>query len=154
MTNWKIWKTIATGTYSNHKKLLAAIMSGGYGRTFRTDDIVTKTKLAKHPVPLELVRIAILELGIRHSSNYAEIREAGLARGLSLLPYETVPQLRLQYDEQPLSETVYVATKTVSLKGYRRAIFGVKHDDLGKRMIPIDARTYFKPTDVFVFAKK
>ncbi len=73
--------------------------------------------------------------------------------GLDLCPPEIGPELRLQYDNQPAGERVYVAMKPIAAKDGEPRIFVVEHSPAGLSLDAARARPddQWAAKDLFVF---
>ena len=73
--------------------------------------------------------------------------------GLCLCLAEVGPQFRLQYEDQPLHERLYVAMKPIATSDGEPRIFVLAHKDDGLSLdaIPARAYDYWDPNDKFVF---
>lgn len=73
--------------------------------------------------------------------------------GLDLCPPQTGPDLRLQYDDQPLGERIYVAMKPIPSSDGEPRIFVVEHCSNGTSLDAARARPDDEwPSDaIFVF---
>ena len=79
----------------------------------------------------DLVEVSVAALGFNRSTRYDQICARAKELGLELCPAEVGPQLRLQYQEQPLGEYLVVAMKAINdLDGDPR-VFAVSRDGAG-----------------------
>lgn len=154
MVTFTMWRLVKSTVIKKQKELYKLLKAKGCTKTFRTDDIVEKTKLTLQGKEVPLYRVTVAELGLKFTSSYWEIREAAKQLGFELIPLELLVQLRLDYEDQPIDEVIFAGTKTFSFKGCRRAIFGIKHDHLGKRFCIEDIKnSSFSPKTTFVFTR-
>ncbi|OGN00615.1 MAG: hypothetical protein A3B91_02260 [Candidatus Yanofskybacteria bacterium RIFCSPHIGHO2_02_FULL_41_29] len=77
---------------------------------------------------LELVRLTVKDLGFSNSATTQEIFDKAKTLGLDLCPAEVGPNLRLQYENQPLGEWVYVAMKPITDSGGNPRVFNLVRD--------------------------
>ena len=88
-----------------------------------------------------------------------DILKKGQEMGLQLCPAEVGPQLRLQYDDQPRDESLFIAMKPINLNGWDK-IFSVVHNknisDYFKRLDALGATpqySFYNLDSKFVFIK-
>jgi hypothetical protein len=72
---------------------------------------------------------------------------------MDLCPLEVGPELRLQYDNQPTGERVYVAMKPITASDGEPRIFVVEHTPAGLSLDAARARPddRWAPEDLFLF---
>jgi hypothetical protein len=77
----------------------------------------------------------------------------GAELGLELCPSDLGPHLRLQYTDQPMGETMYVAMKPITTLDGEPRIFVVAHNTGGLSLDAVRARhdDRWAPDDIFVF---
>jgi len=62
---------------------------------------------------IELVEMSVATLGFKKGARYDKICKRAIELGLQLCPAEVGPQLRLQYQNQPKSETLHIAMRAI-----------------------------------------
>lgn len=119
---------------------------------------------------VETVRLRIADLGFPEGALTREILGSeddrdvfgnsapftggrGRQLGLDLCPSDVGPQLRLDYDNQPVGERVHVAMKPITTADGEPRIFVVANDSAGLSLDAARARPDDKwaPDDTFVF---
>ena len=80
---------------------------------------------------LELVRLTVKDLGFPNGATTQEIFDKAKTFGLDLCPAEVGPQLRLQYEDQPLGEWLYIAMKQITDSGGGPLVFCLVRDGDG-----------------------
>lgn len=68
----------------------------------------------KNSEKIELVRLKVKDLGFPRGATTQEIYQKAKDLGLALCPPEVGPQLRLQYEDQPLGEYIFIAMKQIT----------------------------------------
>ena len=82
---------------------------------------VTSTK----EVEVDLVNISVAELGFPNGATRKEIYRKAKELGLELCPAEVGPQLRLQYQNQPMNEWLLIGMEPITGSGGYLDVFGV-----------------------------
>lgn len=144
------WKTINLGGTTTEKLLTAiecpdkasdkeANEVGGYAR-----DITTKKTfiIAKSPEKIDLVILTPRDLGFTENPRTdAFLTKEFLAKWsaenlagcvIELCPPEVGPQLRLQYQDQPLGEVLWIAMERIAGSDGHSRVFNVKCNDDGE----------------------
>jgi len=104
-------------------------------------------------VTVHLVRISVAQLGFLVGASYSAICDRARQFGLELCPLIVAPQLRLHYLDQPLGETLIVATMPLKDDGGR--LFGVYCDEMGNNLrLTQGGIGHFISTTEFVFMLK
>lgn len=108
-----IWKTIKLGTGLKTKDDFCKAFEKGsifYDQPAIQDMLGSESfRVATAETEIDLVIITGLELGLVGKASLSQILKAGRRIGLQPCPPEVGPQGRLQYLDQPKSETVFVA---------------------------------------------
>lgn len=69
---------------------------------------------------IDLVVVSVESLGFPNGAEYSQIKNRAQELGFQLAPAELGPQLRLQYDDQPNDESLYIGMKEIG-----KSIFNV-----------------------------
>ena len=80
---------------------------------------------------LTLIRLTVADLGFRTGATTDQIYERAQELGLDLCPADAGPHYRLQYQNQPLGEWIYMGMKQITDSGGRPSVFRLEHDDDG-----------------------
>jgi len=130
--------------------------------------------VAKQPdwatIEVRLVRLRVAELGFPDGATTSEIIGTqhdtdqhghpapftggkGAQLGLRLCPPQVGPECRLEYNDQPPEERLYVAMKPISSSDGEPRIFVLEHNADGMSLDAVRARPddKWQPTDLFIF---
>jgi hypothetical protein len=151
--DWKPWRTIILGQHANNQALFNALRKSGYTNYLWTDDIINKLQVVHEPRIKELYLVSPRDLGITYGCDYPDLRTEAMRVGFKVVPTETVGQLRLDYNDQPVDERIHVGTVTFPFKGRRRAIFCLVHTNQGKQITIREPGEYYQPDEKFVFCR-
>lgn len=113
-------------------------------------------KPAKKKEKLSLVVLSVADLGFPQGATRQEIYDQAQKLGLEIVPVETGPQLRLQYEDQPMGEYLLVGSEPLTASSGNLRVFRVGHDDVGRWLdscigLPDDR---WDSDDRWVFARK
>jgi len=104
------------------------------------DDLMRRVYISKQPLSVSLARITCKQLGLENEYVARElVYEKAIAAGLKPCPGEVGPQLRLQYLDQPVGETIYVGMEPVISSNDYPGIFVVQRGSAPKGMSPLDS---------------
>ncbi len=112
-----IWKTIRLGTgLKTADDFRHALKRAGNRIGDWANDILGKRAftVATKETEVDLVKVTVAELGFKDGATYRDICQRAKELGLDLCPAEVGPQLRLQYQDQPLSEWLIIAMESIS----------------------------------------
>lgn len=114
---FSVWKTVTLGTglltADPFRQAITQVRN-------RISDWADRTlgrpafTVATQEIELDLVNVSALELGFTQSTTRREIYARAIERGLELCPAEVGPQLRLQYQDQPLHEWLLVGMEPIA----------------------------------------
>ncbi|MAZ40941.1 hypothetical protein CL654_02395 [bacterium] len=159
MKDFKIWKTIELGTHKNINDLETAIQKSKMIIGSWAKDVLYSKEfiLSNNKTSLDLFRITPKELGYPTGVTTEVIYNKIFDFGLSLCPLEVGPQLRLQYKNQPLLESLQIGMRQQEdTKGYKSE-FRVVHAVDGKLWLAGDHKhkdNFWDPDEYFIFCKK
>jgi hypothetical protein len=114
----QIWKTITVGGYKGVNALREAmetapcpIWIGDWA-----DEVLGRPAFPfnKTPFEVDLVVLAVFELGFGHQGSLNDIHARAITLGFELCPAEVGPALRLGYMDQPLGEFLHIAMTPVA----------------------------------------
>lgn len=111
-----IWKTIKLGTgLKVAEDFRHALSDGGFRLSGWASGILGKPAFtaAGEETEVDLVRVAVGELGFRKGARRDQIYERAKELGLEVCPPEVGPQLRLQYQDQPNGEWILIAMEPI-----------------------------------------
>ncbi len=169
---FRTWKRIQLGTFKTTEALERALEKAGIDKKH---EFVQQMLKRTHIIPLkrtvELVCVTPRELGMELLPNpklrgdrskndpgicYADICARAYEKGLELCPAETGPQLRLQFLDQPLQETLRVASEPVCDATSRRNIYEVGNwESIKLGFANGNNNAYYRTLDTkFVFVRR
>ena len=126
------WKSITIGTgFKTADDLRQAIKEAGGKVSDWAKDIMEKPDFTISPneAEVDLVRISVAELGFENSTTLKKIYERAISMGLKLVSAEVGPQLRLQYEDQPMNKCLFMAMEPIKDSGGGLYVFGVGRGD-------------------------
>jgi hypothetical protein len=127
---WKIWKTVQLGTgVKDAESFREAIQERGMRLGDWANNIIDQPEFTVAPGPTEvdLVLVAIAELGFPAVAKLRDIYQAVENRGFRLCPAEVGPQLRLQYPDQPAGESLAIGMEPSTISDGSLRLFDVAH---------------------------
>lgn len=157
--DFKVWKSIRLGTgLGNIDTFSMALKFGKFRISDWARDMFIQPDFATvaEETEVDLVNIAVEDLGLFKGAVYKDICIRGLEQGLRLCPPEVGPQLRLQYAHQPSEEWLRVAMKAIPDSAGDARIFAVGHGRGELWLDSVDGRpvSFYEPQHRFVFAKR
>ena len=152
-------KTITLGTHKDADALRKALKRQGYVIGPWADDILGKPSFTVCPYEIEvdLVAASVAELGFGNGTSYKDIRARALELELDLCPAEVGPQLRLQYNDQPLGDWLRIAMQPIADSDGHLGIFAVGHDYVQPCLRGGDdgrPETFWSAGERFVFVRR
>lgn len=149
-------KEIAIGG-KNAKELERDLAEKGY----KTSDLAKKMmesedfKPLKKAEKLDLVVLSVKDLGFPEGATGQKIYEQAQKLGLEIVPAEVGPQLRLQYEDQPMGEWFSIGMEPLAVSGYL-GVLHVNHSVNGRWLnygngYPGD---HWASSDRWVFSRK
>jgi hypothetical protein len=113
----QIWRTITLGTYRGVDAYRDALDLARIKIGDSADEILGRSAFpyATTKTDVELTVLSAADLGVESDqSSLAEVYKRARQAGLELCPAEVGPQLRLDYRNQPLGETLDIAMEPVA----------------------------------------
>lgn len=98
--NFQTWRTITLGRCQSVQDLSLALKSKGFEFGRPAAALLEKVTFASMETQLPLVNVSVRELGLEDGAILIQIYARAWECGLSLVPAEAGPQLRLQYPDQ------------------------------------------------------
>jgi hypothetical protein len=119
---------IKLGTHTSVDDLRRALAASGCRIGKWGSDILDKITESPAETEVDLVVVTAADLYFKDRAPRINIYERAMELGLDLCPNEVGPQLRLQYQDQPQDEWLYIAMEPIiDADGYR-GIFRVGHE--------------------------
>ena len=131
-TSFNVWKTIKLGTLKNADEFRKALKKNGFRIGDWANDILGKPAftISSTEEEIQLANVSVADLGFKNGATYGSICAKAKELGLELCPNEVVPQLRLQYKDQPKGEYLRIAMEPITDSDGDLNIFDVVHDDV------------------------
>jgi hypothetical protein len=126
--NFKTWKKISLGTgLKTADDFRRALKADGHVISDWGDDILSKPAftVVAEKTEVELIRLTVADLGFEEGTTRTDIYNRATELGLALCPAEVGPQLRLQYQDQPMNEGLFIAMKPILDSDSCLSVFGV-----------------------------
>jgi hypothetical protein len=103
---------------------------------------------------VQLALVSASNLGVESASSLADVYKRAKELGLTLCPAEVGPQLRLEYRDQPVGETLDIAMEPVATYSGELTVLALVNFGSGLALIGGDGRSgaVVLPTRRFVFA--
>ena len=89
-------------------------------------------KPLKKAEKLDLVVLSVEDLGFPKGATRQEIYDKAQELGLEIVPAEVGPQLRLQYEDQPMNEYLLIGSEPLAASSGNLFVFSVDHPDDGR----------------------
>src|SRR5262252_10593227 len=155
--HFQIWRTITLGTYKGVDSYRDALESARIKIGNSADEILGRPAFPyeKMKTHVELTVLSAAELGVEaDESSLSDVYERARQAGLELCPAEVGPQLRLDYRDQPLGETLDIAMEPVATYRGESTILTLVNWGTGLLLIGRDGRSESKVNRIsrFVFA--
>ncbi|GEM_PF-1086648 len=125
LTDW-FWKTVMLGGHKSVSDIRIALNFAKIKISSYANDVLDKTPLASTPASVDLVKIAVGELGFPQGATIEGIYASAKALGLELCPAEAGPALRLADQDQQLDEWVVVGMKPITNSDGDPSVFSVE----------------------------
>lgn len=123
------WKTVKLGTQQSTNELRTTLMASGQGIGLWANEILGQSAftVASEEIEVELVQVDNTTLGFKEGCPLRDSYKRARKLGLELCPHEVGPQLRLQYNDQPKDEWLFIAMRPIAVSGGRLSVFSVEH---------------------------
>lgn len=153
-----VWKTVQVGTFASKRALYQALDDANcaIGDTAVQILIAPEFKLSGQAMKLDLVAISVNELGFgRDKAALKNIYARAQSLGFALAPPEVGPQLRLQYSEQPMGESLKIAMAPLRTRAGPSSIFTLVNGGAGLLLLAdnVTDDTELNPSSRFVFVR-
>jgi len=142
--DFPVWKTIELGTgLKTANDFCRAFNEGGLLVTLGASGILRQPafKVATKGTRVVLVVVSVAELGFPEGALQKDTFDRAQDLGLGLCPTEVGPQLRLQYKDQPLGESLLIGMEPIADSVSDLNVFVVEHNERGLWL----SRTYSNP---------
>jgi hypothetical protein len=152
-----VWKTVKVGTVASKWDLHRALDAANCGIGDSAEQIFAQPQFAVSSarIDADLVRISVAELGLQ-SASLGEVYARAQSLGFALAAPEIGPQLRLQYFEQPIGESLDIGMAPIATDDGKPEIFVVANGGAGLLLVGADAgeAMRFHSAARFVFVRQ
>jgi hypothetical protein len=152
----KIWKTIQLNPfYFRGEQFCKSMKELNYYIVVQAEDMMKQSGfwVSNKRTEIDLVKISVGSLGFDEGATLKMIYRRASLLGLELLPPDVGPQLRLQYQDQPLGENLRMGMKEIQGDDDYSHIFGVcrRHNDVSLEAYFNGTKDILSPSHLFVF---
>ena len=161
-TEFPVWKTVNLGTHKDANALCNEIERECYCSKInnKTREILSRVGLVhnlRREKEVDLVLVSVAELGLANRASYWDIYSRAEKFGLECCLIEIAPQLRRQYENQPIirDECLYVATEPINDTpyGFCTLVVGTGNGHLWLDVIAGGPGSFWQGSDQFIFTK-
>jgi hypothetical protein len=154
----KVWKSVQVGTFASKRALYQALDDAdcAIGDTAVQILVAPEFRLGREAMKLDLVAISVSALGFaRDKAALKNVYARAQSLGFALAPPEVGPQLRLQYSEQPMGESLKIAMAPLRTRAGPSSIFTVVNGGAGLLLLAenVASETELDPSSRFVFVR-
>lgn len=153
----QIWKTITIGQLKDKQNAINALEHSGVRISICAREMLDKVVFQQEEEKIDLVKITVNDLfGDSKPHTTSEIYTRAEKLGLELCPAEVALALRLEYQDQPLREWIYVGMNTIADSDGYPGVFKLDRcgDGLWLDDSWADPDDEWYPGDAFVFLIK
>jgi hypothetical protein len=153
---FRTWRTTTIGSYKGVNAYRDALDAAKIKIGDAADEILGRPAFpyVREKTEVELAVVSAAELGVESESSLADFYNRARQLGLMLCPAEAALQLRLDYRDQPLGETLIIAMEPVNTYGGEPTILSLVNWGTGLALLGGTGRSDFivHPYFRFVFA--
>jgi hypothetical protein len=153
---FQIWRTTTLGSYKGVNAYRDALDAAKIKIGDAADEILGRPAFpyVRGKTDLELTVVSAAELGVESESALADVYNRARQLGLVLCPAEVGPQLRLDYRDQPLGESLIIGMEPVNTYNGDPTILALMNFGTGLALVGSDGRAEFMVRRhlLFVFA--
>jgi hypothetical protein len=142
---FQIWRTTTLGSYKGVNAYRDALDAAKIKIGDAADEILGRPAFPymRGKTDLELTVVSAAELGVESESALADVYNRARQLGLVLCPAEVGPQLRLDYRDQPLGESLIIAMEPVNTYNGDPTILSLVNFGTGLALLGSDGRAEF-----------
>lgn len=145
-TDWKIWKTIANGTFKSADHAIFALKADGIEVCRHLEKIIRKLHFLRFKAyAVDIVMVSIIDLGFHEDAevSYEEIIKAGKKMDLrECTPYD-VFTIRIGYTDQPVRTRVD-ENYLLAMRSINGRVFDMTNDSVSKGIDTISPHPVLK----------
>jgi hypothetical protein len=137
-----IWRTTTLGSHKGVDSYRDALDAAKMKIGDAADEILGRPAFhyVKEKTEVELTLVSVAELGVESESRLSEIYRRATQLGLALCPPEVGPQLRLDYRDQPVGESLLIAMEPVKTYYGDPTILALMNFGSGPALVGSDGR--------------
>jgi len=138
----QIWRTTTLGFHKGVNSYRDALDAAKIKIGDAADEILGRPAFhyVKEKVEVELTLVSAAELGVETESPLSEVYQRATQFGLTLCPPEVGPQLRLDYRNQPVGESLLIAMEPVKTYHGEPTILSLMNFGSGLALVGSDGR--------------
>ena len=140
-----IWRTTTLGSYKGVNSYRDALDAANIKIGDAADEILGRPAFpyVGERTDVEVTLVAAAELGVKSEATLADVYSRAKQRGLMLCPPEVALQLRLDYRDQPIGESLTVAMEPVKTYSGEPTILSLVNFGSGLALLGGDGRPEF-----------
>jgi hypothetical protein len=137
-----VWRTTTLGSHKGVDSYRDALDAAKMKIGDAADEILGRPAFhyVREKTELELTLVSAAELGVESESPLAEVYQRATRLGLALCPPEVGPQLRLDYRDQPVGESLLIAMEPVKTYYGEPTILSLMNFGSGLALVGSDGR--------------
>ena len=137
-----IWRTTTLGSHKGVDSYRDALDAAKMKIGDAADEILGRPafRYVKEKTEVELTLVSAAELGVKSESPLSEVYQRATQLGLALCPPEVGPQLRLDYRDQPVGESLLIAMEPVKTYYGDPTILALMNFGSGLALVGSDGR--------------
>src|SRR5262245_35960606 len=151
-----IWRTTTLGSHKGVDSYRDALDAAKMKIGDAADEILGRPAFhyVRERTEVELTLVSAAELGVESESHLSDVYQRATQLGLALCPPEVGPQLRLDYRDQPVGESLLIAMEPVKTYYGALTILALMNFGSGLALVGSDGRDEFMVPGYlrFVFA--
>jgi hypothetical protein len=139
---FQIWRTTTLGSHKGVDSYRDALDAAKMKIGDAADEILGRPAFyyVRQKTEVELTLVSVAELGVEKESPLSEVYQQATQFGLTLCPAEVGPQLRLDYRDQPVGESLLIAMEPVKTYYGEPTILSLMNFGSGLALVGSDGR--------------
>jgi hypothetical protein len=139
---FSIWRTTTLGSHKGVDSYRDAIDAAKMKIGDAADEILGRPAFhyVREKTVVELTLVSVAELGVETESPLSEVYQRATQLGLALCPPDVGPQLRLDYRDQPVGESLLIAMEPVKTYHGEPTILSLMNFGSGLALVGSDGR--------------
>jgi hypothetical protein len=136
------WRTTTLGSHKGVDSYRDALDAAKMKIGDAADEILGRPALryVREKTEVELTLVSVAELGVETESPLSEVYQRATQLGLALCPPEVGPQLRLDYRDQPVGESLLIAMEPMKTYHGEPTILSLMNFGRGLALVGSDGR--------------